>query len=206
MNRMLTEQEAENVYKRIRDNKVIYNEEYHCPLLIQIMSDPSKARLSAFCAKAGIGESKFYDWCKQHPMLMQCYLLAKIYAKEAWEEQGEKIKLYEPDQGTASYLFEHWRMVGWARFGVGKNSRIRLELNSKSKPHEHYAQLIEQASNGDFTAGEIKQLMEAINVGLNVHQVFNLQKEIDEMRENLAIMDKNNGNNSIAAKRAAQKD
>lgn len=41
------------------------------------------------------------------------------------------------------------------------------------------------ASNGDFTAGEIKQLMEAINVGLNAHQAFEVQKQIDELKSDL---------------------
>jgi hypothetical protein len=66
---------------------------------------------------------------------------------------------------------------------------------------EHYAQLLKQANNGDFTAGEIKQLMEAINVGLNTHQVFTLQKEIDQLKADLITMNENsNGNNHFAAK------
>lgn len=204
---MLTELESENVYKRIRDNKVIYNEDYHCPLLLRIMSDPSKARMTAFCSEIGIGESKFYDWCKQHPIFMQCYALGKIYAKEIWEREGENIKHYVSEPGTSNYLFEHWRMVGWARFKVGKNASIRLKLDPKGTPNEHYNQLIEQASEGDFTAGEIKQLMEAINVGLSAHTVFKLQEEINELKANLAVMSENsNGDNSSAVKRAKKED
>jgi len=41
--------------------------------------------------------------------------------------------------------------------------------------------------------------MEAVNVGLNTHQVFELQKQIDELKSDLALMVKNkNGNDTFA--------
>jgi len=58
--------------------------------------------------------------------------------------------------GVINYAFEHWKMIGWSRFGVGKNSRIKLNLNPNGTPLEHYQQVILQASEGDFTASEIK--------------------------------------------------
>jgi hypothetical protein len=90
-------------------------------------------------------------------------------------------------------------MIGWSRFGISKNSRIKLELVPTDNPAQHYSQLLVQAAKGDFTAGEIKQLMEAVNVGLNTHQVFELQKQIDELKSDLATMvDNQNGNNTVA--------
>lgn len=204
---MLTEDKATEIYRSIRDNKIAYNENWHCPLLLQIMADPKKARFTAFCKEVGIGEGKFYKWVRENPLFMECYALGKVFAKEIWEEEGEKIKHYECQPGTSNYLFEHWRMVGWARFGVGKNSRIRLQLNPKNTPEQHYKELLDQASQGDFTAGEIKQLMEAINVGLNAHQVFKLQEEINNLKADLALMNENaNGDNSSPVKRIKKED
>ena len=108
-----------------------------------------------------------------------------------WEEQGQILKNREYPMGVVTYDFEHWKMIGWTRFGISKNSRIKLELDSKGTPAEHYASILKQASEGDFTASEFKQLMEAVNVGLNVHQVFELQKQIDELKSDLTIMTAN---------------
>jgi hypothetical protein len=35
--------------------------------------------------------------------------------------------------------------------------------------------------------------MEAVNVGLNVHQVFELQKQIDELKSDLSVVRENTG-------------
>ena len=92
--------------------------------------------------------------------------------------------------------------MGWSRFGISKNSRIILNLDPKGNTSTHYSQLLLQASEGDFTAAEIKQLMEAVNVGLNTHQVFELQKEIDQLKSDLlTMMNNTNGNDTITNKR-----
>jgi hypothetical protein len=128
-------------------------------------------------------------------------------ARENWEEEGRSLQHRTYEKGESGHAFEYWRMIGWSRFGVGKNSRIRLDLDPNANPNTHYQQLLKQAASGDFTAGEIKQLMEAINVGLNAHQVFTLQKEIDELKSNLEKMNTNqHAHDSFSNKRATQKD
>ena len=109
-------------------------------------------------------------------------------------KEGRAIRDEILPAGSISYRFEHWRMVGWSQFGIGKVSKIRLGLEPNATPNEHYHQLIKQASDGDFTASEIKQLMEAINVGLNAHQVFKLQQEIDQIKNDVEIMRTNSNN------------
>jgi hypothetical protein len=121
-----------------------------------------------------------------------------MYAFRNWQEDGESLANLTMMPGETSYQFEHWRMMGWCKFGVGRNSRIRLKLKPESNPNEHYKQLIEQAGEGDFTSSEFKQLMESINVGLRTHEVFKLQQDIDELRKALATMAENsNGNNKV---------
>lgn len=193
--------EAIELYKTVKYNTIKFNEEIHCPLILRVMSEPDKSTVSAFCVEAQIGEKKFYSWLKQSEVFAECYSMAKMYARENWEEEGRVLKDEVVMPGTSNYKFEYWRMIGWSRFGVGKNSRIRLDLDPKSGPDQHYGQLLEQASQGDFTAGEIKQLMEAVNVGLSTHQVFKLQQEIDQLKSDLATMNENaNGNNSFTDK------
>lgn len=199
--------DAHKVYKSIKDYGIQFEEEKHCVLLLSVMTNKNTARVSAFCAQAEIGIDKFYKWLKQSDVFLECYALGQMFAKEIWEREGEEIALEPGMPGCANHRFEHWRMVGWARFGVAKNSRIRLDLNPKSTPAEHYTQLLQQAANGDFTAGELKQLMEAINVGLSAHQVCELQKEIDALKADLATMEANsNGNDSRPAKGITKED
>lgn len=198
--------DSEAIYKHIKRTPTKFNEEIHCPLVLKIMSNPRKATMSAFCVEAIIGEGTFWKWLKIHEIFLECYTLGKMYARENWEDEGREIAREVNGIGESNHRFEHWRLTGWSRFGVGKNSRIRLNLDAKLTPDKHYTQLLEQASNGDFTAGEIKQLMEAINVGLNSHQVIKLQKEIDQLKSDLVTMTENtNGHNTIADKRVTKK-
>ena len=195
------------LYKQISQSRIKFNEEKHCAMIFNVMANPNKGTLSAFCVEARIGDRTFYNWLKKHEILQECYALAKMFAREEWERQGREIRDEVNLPGTSNCKFEYWRMIGWSRFGVGKNSRIRLDLNPEGTPNEHYTQLLHQASEGDFTAGEIKQLMEAVNVGLNTHQVFILQKEIDQLKLDLATMTENaNVHDSISDKRIKKED
>jgi hypothetical protein len=197
-----SQQIFEILKKRQRKNNELYQEEIHCPLILNIMANPEKGTYSAFCVAAMISENTLWNWLDKHEMFLQCYGLAKMFSRELWEQMGRDIKDEINLPGTTNNKMEYWKMIGWSRFGIGKNSRIRLNLDPNAKPNEHYAQLLKQAGDGSFTAGEIKQLMEAVNVGMSAHQVFELQKEIDQLKADLAVMKENsNGNNTFTDKR-----
>ena len=116
----------------------------------------------------------------------------------AWENEGRR------NHDDEFWNFEYWRQIGWGRFGEGKNARVRVNVTPDASPALHYQELMTQAADGDFTAGEIKQLVEAVNVGLNAHQVFVLQKEIDAMKQDLELMGKNHdGKNNHTIERIA---
>lgn len=183
--------DANYIYKKLKQGKTKYNEEHHCQKIIQVMLDVKKGRVSTFCTSELICEDTFYQWVNTHELFRSCYLLGRLFARETWEDWGEVIKSNTNPPGVVDHEFEHWKMIGWSRFGVGKNSRIKLTLNPDDEPNKHYAAILKQAANGDYTASEIKQLMEAINVGLNAHQVIQLQKELDQLKSDFAIMKKN---------------
>ena len=187
----LSLEQAKEVVKKIHTQSVKYDENIHPALLLMIMSDPEQSRLSAFCKHVGIGERKFRHWVKDHELFSDCYDLAKIYSRENWEEEGLKIKDEVLMPGVISNKFEHWKMVGWSRFGIGKTCKLNLNLNPEDKPTAHYAQLIKQANEGDFTASEIKQLMEALSLGLKTQQTVEMQDEIDKLKTDLIKMNEN---------------
>lgn len=190
------------VFQNLKNRKVAYDEEIHCKLILKTMLEDG--RVSAFCTKVSVTDQTFYKWLNKHPLFLECYSIGKHYAREAWEVDGKKIADQYTPPGTISHAFEHWKMIGWSRFGISKNSRIKLSLTPGATPNVHYAELLQQAANGDFTASEIKQLMEAVNVGLNAHQVFEMQKEIDRLRGDLATMIENaNVQNTSSTKRVA---
>lgn len=194
--------DAKELYEIVKGKKVKYDEPKHCLLLLQVMSSKEKGTFSAFCVQAHISETTFYRWIHEHEIFRECYALAKMIALENWEAQGRELYDLEMDARTTSYKHQIWQMQGWSRFGIAKVAKLRLKLDPESNPNEHYHQLIKQASEGAFTAGELKQLMEAINVGLNAHQIIKLQEEINNLKSDLALMkeNSNNGNNSLPAK------
>lgn len=199
--------DIEKTFKKLKCGPTRYKENVHCKLLLKIMSDPAKGRLSAFCKEVLISDTTFYNWVKTYPLFAQCYGVAQIFARELWENEGMELRDRFTPPGTIDHGFEYWKMIGWSRFGISKNSRIKLELNPEDNPSQHYAQLLKQAASGSFTAAEIKQLMEAVNVGLNTHQVFELQKQIDELKSDLSTMNENsNVQNTFTNKGIAQKD
>jgi hypothetical protein len=192
-------------FKRKKDH--VYEEEKHCKMLINIMMDPNRGTLGSFCVEAMINEKTFYCWIEKHELFRNLYYFSKMVAREVWEDEGRRIKDNEYQMGTINYEFEHWKMIGWTRFGVSKNARLKLAFNPTENPAKHYEAILKQAADGDFTAAEFKQLMEAVNVGLNVHQVFELQKQIDELKSDLSIMTANKDvENPFSDKRVKKKD
>lgn len=179
------------LYEKVKYNTDKFDEEKHCVLLLQIMSDPRRGTMSAFCSATGISEDKFYQWIKQSDIFRECYAIGKVASKQNWEVEANELSEMILMPGASTYRFEVWKMQGWSRFGIGKLNRIRLALNSKDKPQQHYQQLIEQAAEGDFTAAEFKQLMESINIGLNVEKQIEMQTEIDELKADLNTMKEN---------------
>ena len=189
----------DELFQKIKTQPTTYDEEKHCRMVLYAMLN--QGRVSAFCVQANICDRTFYKWAANHSLFQQCYLIGEVYARENWELEGYELRNEERPVGIVDNRYEHWKMIGWSRFGVSKNGRIKLKLDPDATPDKHYAQLLRQASEGAFTAAEIKQLMEAINVGLNTHQVFELQKQVDELKSNLDIMSTNsNGNDSGPAK------
>jgi hypothetical protein len=197
---------VDEVYEKFKTGRPSsYDEEKHCKLILKILA--TGGRYSTFCMQELICEKTFYTWISRYELFAQCYSLGRMISRELWEQQGEQIAEETLPMGSINNKYDHWKMRGWTYFGIGKISRIKLKIDPSENPAKHYEQLIRQAAEGDFTAAEIKQLMEAINVGLNTHQVFCMQKEIDDLKKDLEIMVKNsNANNTLADKRTAKKD
>lgn len=205
---LISNDKIEIIYQHFKNgNDKHYNEERHCKMLLKIMMHPDKGTVGAFCVEAFIDDKTFYKWVNKHPLFSDIYCYSKLVARQEWEREGRAIRDEEFPMGVVNYKFEHWKMIGWSRFGIGKNSRIKLNLNPNDSPLQHYQQVLRQASQGEFTASEIKQLMEAVNVGLNTHEKLELQKQIDELKADLALMQANqNVQNPFANKGTAQKD
>ena len=184
--------DIDKVYKHFKGkNALKYKEEEHCKLLIKVMMDRDYGCHSAFCVQAMVSENTFYAWVRTYELFRNLWFFTKMVAKQLWYEEGRKIRDSEYQIGTLNYEFEHWKLMGWTKFGISKNSRLKINIDPKDSPAQHYAAILAQAAEGDFTASEFKQLMEAVNVGLNVHQVFELQKQIDELKSDMSVMTAN---------------
>lgn len=183
---------VDEVYKHFKGkHNLKYHEEIHGKLIIKVMLDPKFGCHSAFCVQAMIDESTFWLWLRRYDLFRSIYYFSKMVAKQLWYEEGRRIGKEEYQMGTVNYEWEHWKMMGWTKFGISRNSKIRINVNPTDSPAKHYEEILRQASEGDFTASEFKQLMEAVNVGLNVHQVFELQRQIDELKSDLTVVTAN---------------
>jgi len=200
---------VDEVYSHFKNRyNLKYDEEKFCKLLINVMMDRNKGCHTYLCTEGMISEVTFYEWVRKYELFGNLFYFCKMVAKQLWYEEGREIKNKEYQMGTVNYEMEHWKLMGWAKFGISRNSRIKINVNPTDSPAKHYETLLRQAAEGDFTAAEFKQLMEAVNVGINVHQVFELQKQIDELKSDLAIVTANTNveQNPFSNKGATQKD
>ena len=184
----MTQIDAKNLYLQIKKGNRTYKETIHCPMILEVMNE--QGTMTAFCKQAGISDALFYKWTMLYPIFDECYQLGKMYSKSNWEEEGRDGKDDE------NFNMEYWRITGACRYGVGRQNRIRMAVNAESNPYEQYQQLIKQAGREEFTASEIKQLMESINVGRGAFETFQLQQSIDAMQNDISRMTLNNEHNS----------
>jgi len=178
--------DAKKLYLQIRNGKGIYDEEKHCPMIIEVMNN--EGTMTAFCRTAMISDALFYRWVKKFKVFRECYLIGKVLSKSNWEQEGEDGKDEE------FFNFDHWRLKGAMRYGIGKN-RVRMGIDPKSNPYEQYKQLVEMANSEEFNASEIKQLMESINVGIRAFESFELQGQINKIQDDVNQIGVRNANN-----------
>lgn len=171
--------DAKKVYRKVREGDTEYNEEEHCVMVIRVMN--TFGTVPAFCREAMIGQTTFYRWTERHPVFKQCYDIGKVIARTNWEKEGEDNK-DNPD-----FNFKYWKEIGAERYGLGKN-RVRVGTDHEAAPYEQYKQLMMQAADEEFNASEIKQIMEAINVGIRAHESYELQRQLNEMKRDVESM------------------
>jgi hypothetical protein len=179
-------------YESIKKNPTKYKEEIHCPKIIEVMNE--KGTISAFCKEVMISDGTFYNWCYQYPIFKECFRFGFMSSQENWEDAGR--------MRDEEFDFKYWEFIGRQRYGVGRSNCVKLNVDSNASPYEQYKQMLQQARTGDFTAAEIKQLMESINVGVRVWESFKIQEDVDQMRNDIQKM-KAHGNNIVPIKGAS---
>lgn len=182
--------------KRLRGgNDSLYEEKIHCPMILRVMA--TKGTMTAFCKEAMISDGSFSRWRRKYPEFEECYQIGKMISKANWEEEGEH------GQDDENFNLEYWRITGACRYGVGRVNRVRIEVDPEANPYEQYKQLIRQASGEEFSATEIKLLMESINVGRSTFEAFKLQGEVDAMKDDLNKMKVEHVNDNGSAEAVA---
>lgn len=180
---MLTKAKCLKIYKNLagkvtKANK--YIEAKHCPMALESFS--TFGSVASFCVKAGIGDSSFYRWKQRNPVFRECVEIGILHAREKWEKQIEENIFNE------EFNSDMWVNKGKLLFRYGKSDKIILDINPKATPDKHYESLMKQGSRGDFTATEIKLLMESVNIGVRVNEQIKMQAQVDTMKEDLLRM------------------
>lgn len=186
--------DSKQIYHLVKKGQSKLCEDIHCPMVLDVIS--KEGTVAAFCAQAAISDATFYSWLHKSKCFMECYRIASMMARDAWEKRGEDGQYEE------GFNLEVWKVQGMSRFGTGKTNRVRIHIDAESNPYEQYKQLVAQAAMGDFTAAEFKQLMETINIGCRAYETFELQKEVDDMRSDLEKMNQN-ANNIVSITKTA---
>jgi hypothetical protein len=183
--------DAKKLYLEIKRGPKPYKEEVHCPMILEVMK--TAGTRAAFCKKAAISDGLFSKWTKKHKIFSECYQIGKMISKANWEEEGRK------GESDEEFNLAYWKSVGVWRYSVGKG-KIKMDVDSNSNPYDQYKQLIKQASQEEFSASEIKQLMESINVGIRAYESFELQSQVSAVKDDLEKMRVNSVNNSSTVK------
>ena len=189
--------DAKKLYLQFKKGDRAYKEEIHCPMILTVMNE--EGTMTAFCKKAFISDRLFYKWTSANQLFRECYEYGKVLSKCNWEEEGENNK------GEEFFNFDYWRLTGAQRYGIGKN-RVRMGIDPKSTPYEQYQQLVEMANAEEFNASEIKQLMESINVGIRAYESFELQDQLNKVKEDVTRMGVHHANNSNTIEKATKTD
>jgi len=180
--------DAKKLYLQIKEKESSYIEKVHCPLILNVMN--TRGTMTAFCEIALISDALFYKWLRQYPIFDRCYQVGKMISKANWEAEGEAGKDDE------NFNLDYWRITGACRYGIGRTNRVRLSIDPEANPYDQYKQLVGQANGEEFTASEIKQLMESVNIGRSVYETFKLQEQINSMTDAIRKMELNNAHNS----------
>lgn len=175
--------EAKDIYRLVAHSKthgLVYDEEKHCLGILQCMID--HGTISSFCAEYRLSEHRFYKWVNSKPKFAECYFIGRMISRDRWERRGEQ-NANDPD-----FNYKHWENQGNLRFNNHRQNRIRLALNGDLSPYEQYQAIMKQAATGEFTADEIKKVMESINVGRVAWESEVVQSQINEMKEDIKKM------------------
>ena len=181
---------ARNYYIRLKGG-IIYNEEEHCQLIIEIMLDPRRGTIASFCREAVVSDVTFYKWLDKYPIFYECFRYAIMVARDNWEQEGEDNK-DNPDWDKS-----YWEKKGAHRFQLNSKAKIRLSVKEDDEPYMQYQQLMKQAAKGEFTSDELKQVMECLNSGTRVYEAFKVQREVDEMKRDIKEIGFHHGSNNI---------
>lgn len=169
---------AESIYNNIKKHKKL-DVKKHSIEIIEIFS--KQGTLADFLVKAGISRQKFVAWQAESEVFREASLVAKEIARKEW------LKIGIENADNREFNTKVWETYG--RHNFGGNDKISLQLKPGATPLEHYQQIMEQATGGDFTSSEIKQLMESINIGIRSFEICQLQDEINGLKEGLAKME-----------------
>ena len=187
---------GKDLYKKIKSG-VTYDAEKHCSLIIDLFA--KNEGLSEFCLAVGISRDTYVQWMRENEDFRKCASLAKDVGIASW------MRLYtefEPDEHTDKFNTVPWYSLYKKNFG--EQNKVTVYLDPKANPIQQYAQVMQQATNGDFTATEIKLIMESINIGLRAHEVCNLQGQVDELKDGLKKMEERELEHSIAVNNPPQ--
>jgi len=170
---------AKEIYQKVKKKTYSkYNEEAHCLSLLEVFGSKYPFQ-SEFCRINHISSDTFRYWCKKHKNFRECHKIGLEIAHSNWVHEGEDCKDIE------EFNYGFWKHKGKVLFQIGENRRLRLNVKKEDTPYQQYKSIMASASEGEFTATELKQIMESVMVGARAYESDELAKRIGEMEEDI---------------------
>jgi hypothetical protein len=141
----------------------------------------SGGNMCDFCLEVGASIQRVTRWQMDNEDFSEAVQLAKDIALSHWLKTGYK------NLDNREFNVRLWEALGKRQFG--NSEKISFRTTKGASPIEHYQEVMQQASLGNFTSSELKQLMESVNIGLRAEEVCTMQKQIDELKEGLVKME-----------------
>ena len=172
-----------------------YEEERHCNMVILVLGNHYQGTIADFCKSAVITEREFNEWRRDYPLFNKSVEYGMVLAKINWQNEPERFKAEKEE--LEFFDLNKWKFIGKYRFGIGDQPKIHIHIDKTLSPIEQYGQLLDCAAMGYFSASEFKQVSEAINIGIRAHEIFEMQKELDEIKETLKDINERQASNGF---------
>lgn len=157
-----------------------YDEEYHCPRLIQIFAQGHS--IAKFCSEAGISHRTFNRWVDRHDNFFEAYELAKQFQATYYHER--LLDAMDSKEANLPAILAGAKIIA----GLTGNRPLKLKgLKKDASFKEQYECLLDNVSSEEMEASEAKAFADILAVGVKIDEATVQKERIDRLEEQAGL-------------------